>query len=135
MHKHDLIPHAAAHKWDRSLEDGDLLLTLSAEHSHSRALARHSVHPGQYGCRGSDLRQIFSIPQLVLYAAPANNAGAYQWRLFALCGCGWMSDASALACIAVILPRVSVHFGLGSETAGVLSASMMAGVSRAGRAK
>lgn len=40
-----------------------------------------------------------------------------------------MSDASALACIAVILPRVSVHFGLGSETAGVLSASMMAGVS------
>lgn len=59
----------------------------------------------------------------------ADNPGAYQWRLFALCGCGWMSDASALACIAVILPRVKVHFDLGSETAGILSASMMAGVS------
>lgn len=55
--------------------------------------------------------------------------GPYQWRLFALCGCGWMSDNSALACIAVILPRVQVHFGLGSEVAGMLSASTMAGVS------
>lgn len=56
-------------------------------------------------------------------------AGAYQWRLFALCGCGWMSDNSALACIAVILPRVQVHWNLGSEVVGVLSASTMAGVS------
>ncbi|KLT44613.1 MFS general substrate transporter [Cutaneotrichosporon oleaginosum] len=54
--------------------------------------------------------------------------GAYQWRLFALCGCGWMSDNSALQCIAVVLPRVRVHFNLGSEIAGLLSASMMAGM-------
>jgi hypothetical protein len=40
-----------------------------------------------------------------------------------------MSDNSALQCIAVVLPRVRVHFNLGSEIAGLLSASMMAGVS------
>lgn len=54
--------------------------------------------------------------------------GPYQWRLFALCGCGWMSDNSALQCIAVILPRVQVHYGLSSRTSGLLSASTMAGV-------
>jgi hypothetical protein len=56
-------------------------------------------------------------------------SGAYQWRLFALCGCGWMSDNSALACIAVILPRVQVHFGLEDHVVGLLSASTMGGVS------
>lgn len=60
-----------------------------------------------------------------------SHSGAYQWRLFALCGCGWMSDNSALACIAVILPRVQIHFGLKDEVVGMLSASTMAGVSRA----
>lgn len=55
--------------------------------------------------------------------------GPYQWRLFALCGCGWMSDNSALQCIAVILPRVQVHYDLSSRTSGILSASTMAGVS------
>lgn len=54
--------------------------------------------------------------------------GAYQWRLFALCGCGWMSDNSALCCIAVILPRVKVHFGLKDEVVGLLSASTMGGM-------
>ncbi|GMK53508.1 hypothetical protein CspeluHIS016_0100940 [Cutaneotrichosporon spelunceum] len=54
--------------------------------------------------------------------------GRYQWVLFALCGCGWMSDNSALQCIAVVLPRVRIHFNLGSEIAGLLSASMMAGM-------
>lgn len=69
--------------------------------------------------------------------------GAYHWRLLALCGFGWMSDNSALQCIgtsmcdqmtslislAVILPRVQVHFDLTSEVVGLLSASTMAGVS------
>lgn len=59
--------------------------------------------------------------------------GPYQWRLFALCGCGWMSDNSALQCIAVILPRVQVHYGLSSKTSGILSASTMAGVSEIGQ--
>ncbi|KAK4685766.1 hypothetical protein P7C73_g4374, partial [Tremellales sp. Uapishka_1] len=54
--------------------------------------------------------------------------GAYQWRLLALCGFGWMSDNSALQCIAVILPRVQVHFDLSSKVVGLLSASTMAGM-------
>ncbi|KIR34951.1 membrane transporter [Cryptococcus deuterogattii MMRL2647] len=54
--------------------------------------------------------------------------GAYHWRLLALCGFGWMSDNSALQCIAVILPRVQVHFNLSSKVVGVLSASTMAGM-------
>jgi len=69
--------------------------------------------------------------------------GAYHWRLLALCGFGWMSDNSALQCIgqyisqqaadtadplAVILPRVQVHFDLTSEVVGLLSASTMAGM-------
>ncbi|WRT65227.1 uncharacterized protein IL334_002170 [Kwoniella shivajii] len=54
--------------------------------------------------------------------------GAYQWRLLALCGFGWMSDNSALQCIAVILPRVQVHFNLSSKVVGLLSASTMAGM-------
>ncbi|WWC58954.1 uncharacterized protein I303_101499 [Kwoniella dejecticola CBS 10117] len=54
--------------------------------------------------------------------------GAYHWRLLALCGFGWMSDNSALQCIAVILPRVQVHFNLTSKVVGLLSASTMAGM-------
>ncbi|KAK8846568.1 hypothetical protein IAR55_005654 [Kwoniella newhampshirensis] len=54
--------------------------------------------------------------------------GAYHWRLLALCGFGWMSDNSALQCIAVILPRVQVHYDLSSEVVGLLSASTMAGM-------
>ncbi|WWD21884.1 hypothetical protein CI109_106372 [Kwoniella shandongensis] len=54
--------------------------------------------------------------------------GAYHWRLLALCGFGWMSDNSALQCIAVILPRVQVHFDLSSKVVGLLSASTMAGM-------
>ncbi|WVO22829.1 uncharacterized protein IAS62_004172 [Cryptococcus decagattii] len=54
--------------------------------------------------------------------------GAYHWRLLALCGFGWMSDNSALQCIAVILPRVQVHFNLSSKVVGILSASTMAGM-------
>ncbi|OWZ53581.1 membrane transporter [Cryptococcus neoformans 125.91] len=54
--------------------------------------------------------------------------GAYHWRLLALCGFGWMSDNSALQCIAVILPRVQVHFNLSSKVVGLLSASTMAGM-------
>ncbi|WWC67456.1 uncharacterized protein I206_101364 [Kwoniella pini CBS 10737] len=54
--------------------------------------------------------------------------GPYHWRLLALCGFGWMSDNSALQCIAVILPRVQVHFNLTSKVVGLLSASTMAGM-------
>ncbi|KAK6904238.1 membrane transporter [Kwoniella mangroviensis CBS 10435] len=54
--------------------------------------------------------------------------GSYHWRLLALCGFGWMSDNSALQCIAVILPRVQVHFNLSSKVVGLLSASTMAGM-------
>ncbi|WVQ75341.1 hypothetical protein IAR50_004960 [Cryptococcus sp. DSM 104548] len=54
--------------------------------------------------------------------------GAYHWRLLALCGFGWMSDNSALQCIAVILPRVQIHFNLSSQVVGLLSACTMAGM-------
>nr|ODN86021.1 membrane transporter [Cryptococcus depauperatus CBS 7841] len=54
--------------------------------------------------------------------------GPYHWRLLALCGFGWMSDNSALQCIAVILPRVQIHFDLSSRIVGLLSASTMAGM-------
>ncbi|RXK39614.1 membrane transporter [Tremella mesenterica] len=54
--------------------------------------------------------------------------GAYHWRLLALCGFGWMSDNSALQCIAVILPRVQVHYDLTARVVGLLSASTMAGM-------
>ncbi|WOO77730.1 putative MFS-type transporterc [Vanrija pseudolonga] len=54
--------------------------------------------------------------------------GPYQWRLFALCGCGWMSDNAALVCVAVILPRVRIHWDLSEKLVGVLSASTMAGM-------
>ncbi|WWC87375.1 uncharacterized protein L201_002264 [Kwoniella dendrophila CBS 6074] len=54
--------------------------------------------------------------------------GAYHWRLLALCGFGWMSDNSALQTIAVILPRVQIHYNLSSKVVGLLSASTMAGM-------
>ena len=54
--------------------------------------------------------------------------GAYQWRLLALCGFGWMSDNSSLQCVALILPRVQVEFDLTAKVVGLLSASTMAGM-------
>ncbi|KAL7423637.1 hypothetical protein Q5752_001218 [Cryptotrichosporon argae] len=54
--------------------------------------------------------------------------GRYQWWLLALCGCGWMADNSALQCVAVILPRVQIHYDLSTRAAGFLSASTMAGM-------
>lgn len=40
-----------------------------------------------------------------------------------------MSDNAALVCVAVILPRVRIHWDLSEKLVGVLSASTMAGVS------
>ncbi|BGP42491.1 hypothetical protein JCM10449v2_006496 [Rhodotorula kratochvilovae] len=54
--------------------------------------------------------------------------GAYQWRLFALCGCSWWSDNAWLQCIAVILPRVQDQWGVGDRWIGLLSTSLFAGM-------
>jgi hypothetical protein len=45
-----------------------------------------------------------------------------------LCGLGWMSDNATLQCVAIILPRVQVHFDLSSTEASLLSASTMVNV-------
>ncbi|GAA5828757.1 hypothetical protein JCM3770_004695, partial [Rhodotorula araucariae] len=54
--------------------------------------------------------------------------GAYQWRLFALCGCSWWSDNAWLQCIAVILPRVQEQWDIGDRWIGLLSTSLFAGM-------
>ncbi|CAG8497549.1 11194_t:CDS:2 [Rhizophagus irregularis] len=50
--------------------------------------------------------------------------GNFQKRLLVLCGFGWLSDA----CVAIILPRVQVHFQVPNSIIGLLSSSQYFGM-------
>ncbi|WVQ83853.1 hypothetical protein IAT38_005997 [Cryptococcus sp. DSM 104549] len=116
-------------------------LPRTHSHRHSRKPSVRSVAESALGLDGDDdeeaLRMEMEMAEEV--GGMGNEGGleetleklgfgAYHWRLLALCGFGWMSDNSALQCVAVILPRVQVHFDLSSKVVGLLSASTMAGM-------
>ena len=42
--------------------------------------------------------------------------GKYQWRLFVLCGFGWLADNIWMQGVALTLPQLSVEFGVDSNT-------------------
>ncbi|OAV92361.1 hypothetical protein PTTG_02243 [Puccinia triticina 1-1 BBBD Race 1] len=54
--------------------------------------------------------------------------GAYQWKLLVLCGFGWLCDNMWLQSVAVILPRVQVHFRISDRWIGLLSTSIFFGM-------
>ncbi|KAG0140322.1 hypothetical protein CROQUDRAFT_53447 [Cronartium quercuum f. sp. fusiforme G11] len=54
--------------------------------------------------------------------------GTYQWKLLVLCGFGWMSDNMWLQSVAVILPRVQIHFRVSDRWIGLLSTSIFTGM-------
>ncbi|CAG8483346.1 8940_t:CDS:10 [Ambispora gerdemannii] len=54
--------------------------------------------------------------------------GKFQKQLLVLCGFGWLADNMWLQCIAVILPRVQVHFDVSDRYIGTLSSSVFIGM-------
>ncbi|CAH7668600.1 major facilitator superfamily domain-containing protein [Phakopsora pachyrhizi] len=54
--------------------------------------------------------------------------GYYQWKLLILCGFGWLNDSMWLQSIAIILPRVKIHFGISDKWIGLLSTSTFFGM-------
>lgn len=54
--------------------------------------------------------------------------GRYQKTLLVLCGLGWMADNMILQSVAIILPRVQVHFHISDPWIGLLSASIFCGM-------
>ncbi|KAA1133169.1 hypothetical protein PGTUg99_023402 [Puccinia graminis f. sp. tritici] len=54
--------------------------------------------------------------------------GPYQWKLLVLCGFGWLCDNMWLQSVAVILPRVQVHFRITDRWIGLLSTSIFFGM-------
>ncbi|TFK26851.1 MFS general substrate transporter [Coprinopsis marcescibilis] len=54
--------------------------------------------------------------------------GSYQWTLLSLCGLGWMADNMWIQAIAIILPRVQMHYNVPSSYIGTVSSSMFAGM-------
>jgi len=54
--------------------------------------------------------------------------GSYQWKLLVLCGFGWLCDNMWLQSVAVILPRVQVHFRITDRWIGLLSTSIFFGM-------
>ncbi|KNF00501.1 hypothetical protein PSTG_06192 [Puccinia striiformis f. sp. tritici PST-78] len=54
--------------------------------------------------------------------------GRYQWKLLVLCGFGWLCDNMWLQSVAVILPRVQVHFRISDRWIGLLSTSIFFGM-------
>ncbi|CAG8453005.1 13375_t:CDS:2 [Ambispora leptoticha] len=54
--------------------------------------------------------------------------GKFQKQLLVLCGFGWLADNMWLQCIAVILPRVQVHFNVSDRYIGALSSSVFIGM-------
>ncbi|EGG10311.1 uncharacterized protein MELLADRAFT_115563 [Melampsora larici-populina 98AG31] len=54
--------------------------------------------------------------------------GLYQWKLLVLCGFGWMCDNMWLQSVAVILPRVQIHFRVSDRWIGLLSTSIFTGM-------
>jgi len=41
--------------------------------------------------------------------------GSYQWKLFVLCGFGWLADNLWLQSVALTLPSLSAEFGVSTE--------------------
>ncbi|ETW81874.1 major facilitator superfamily [Heterobasidion irregulare TC 32-1] len=58
------------------------------------------------------------------------HTGSYQWTLLSLCGFGWMADNMWIQAVAIILPRVQIHYSGKPEASyiGTLSSSMFAGM-------
>ncbi|KAH8831459.1 major facilitator superfamily domain-containing protein [Flagelloscypha sp. PMI_526] len=54
--------------------------------------------------------------------------GSYQWALLTLCGLGWLADNMWVQTVAIILPRVQIHYSVPDSYAGLLSSSVFAGM-------
>ncbi|TFK52346.1 MFS general substrate transporter [Heliocybe sulcata] len=54
--------------------------------------------------------------------------GSYQWVLLSLCGFGWLADNMWIQAVAIILPRVQVHFLVPDSYLGAVSSAMFAGM-------
>lgn len=54
--------------------------------------------------------------------------GSYQWILLSLCGFGWLADNMWIQAVAIILPRVQVHYSVPDSYLGAVSSSMFAGM-------
>ncbi|KAJ7250029.1 major facilitator superfamily domain-containing protein [Mycena haematopus] len=54
--------------------------------------------------------------------------GRYQWTLLCLCGFGWMADNMWLQAVAIVLPRVQLHYSVPDSYIGIASSAMFAGM-------
>ncbi|KAG6885648.1 hypothetical protein C0993_011782 [Termitomyces sp. T159_Od127] len=55
--------------------------------------------------------------------------GSYQWTLLSLCGFGWMADNMWIQAVAIMLPRVQIHYDVVPDSyIGSLSSAMFAGM-------
>ncbi|KAG7444386.1 MFS general substrate transporter [Guyanagaster necrorhizus] len=54
--------------------------------------------------------------------------GSYQWTLLSLCGFGWMADNMWIQAVAIILPRVQVHYAVPGRYIGAVSSSLFCGM-------
>ncbi|KAG5716957.1 hypothetical protein E4T56_gene15898, partial [Termitomyces sp. T112] len=54
--------------------------------------------------------------------------GSYQWTLLSLCGFGWMADNMWIQAVAIILPRIQIHYDVPDSYIGSLSSTMFAGM-------
>jgi MFS family permease len=54
--------------------------------------------------------------------------GRYQWKLFALCGCGWLADNLWLQAVALTLPSLSAEFGVNSKKIRYTTMSLFIGL-------
>ncbi|KAJ7250028.1 major facilitator superfamily domain-containing protein [Mycena haematopus] len=54
--------------------------------------------------------------------------GSYQWTLLCLCGFGWMADNMWLQAVAIVLPRVQLHYSVPDSYIGIVSSAMFAGM-------
>ena len=86
------------------LEDGD----DSVENSKLQAAEEETVTSGEsvYDRRS----------KIINRAIQDIGMGKYQWRLFILCGFGWLADNIWMQGVALTLPQLSVEFGVDSNT-------------------
>ncbi len=54
--------------------------------------------------------------------------GSYQWRLFVLCGFGWLADNLWLQGVALTLPSLSSEFGVSATQVRYTTLSLFAGL-------
>ncbi|KAK0203016.1 MFS general substrate transporter [Desarmillaria ectypa] len=54
--------------------------------------------------------------------------GSYQWTLLSLCGFGWMADNMWIQAVAIILPRVQLHYAVPDRYIGAVSSSLFCGM-------